>query len=59
MVNILFGGANEVNECLTFDAKYHDEGDAFVYDDQYSPHRIDIIIKDKCCTQKIVDISFR
>ena len=49
-------GRNDHNECLTFDGKYDDDAHELVYDDQYLPHRIDLIIKKKCCTQKIINV---
>ena len=47
---------NENNECLTFDGKYDDYSQKLVFDDQYVPHRIDLIIKERCCTHKVIDV---
>ena len=39
-------GTNDDNEYLAFDGKYND---------QTLTHRIDLILKEKCSTQKIID----
>ena len=49
-------GINRRNECLTFDGEYNKDLLKPVYDDQLRPHRIDLIVKEKCCTQKIIDV---
>ena len=49
-------GINDDNECCTFDADYDDDIQKFLYKDRHLPHRIDLVIKEKCDTNKIIDV---